>query len=246
MKEYLLLLGIRSDYNIEQLNKAYKIKAKESHPDTENGSDEKFKLLGVAYEYLKKNINSKNNVSKFRFDVKEVTVEFHWNLFEVFNGLSEVRYFKFGSKDVTATIYEAPRDITYHEKPKLVRTSDKNYIVNVVNTIYTTSNSGFKLEAKGLDLYLTVLVKSDSERIASPLNGIIIDNTFPFTVTIVNKGLYKRTENGVINGDLFIDNTINAKPSNIEPVEFTKLGTVDFVKILIYLSIFNFIIQYFK
>ena len=247
MEKYLLLLGIREGYSQEELTIAYKKKAKECHPDTPNGSEEKFKALGIAYEYLKNNVGfiAYKHRKGSKIDIREVTVELHWNLFEIFNGLNAVRYFRFGTKEITATIYEAPRDITFYDKPKVVRTNDVNYIVNVVNTIYTTSDSSFRLEAKGLDLYLTVLVKTDDERIATPLNGIIIDNVFPFTVTVVNKGLYKRTENGVINGDLIIDNTINYKSGDVQPCEITSNSSIDFAKILIYLALFNVLLQYF-
>ena len=52
MKEYLKLLGLNSNFTLEDLKKAYKKKAKQFHPDRNNGDDEMFKKISDAKIFL--------------------------------------------------------------------------------------------------------------------------------------------------------------------------------------------------
>ncbi|MBI2148366.1 DnaJ domain-containing protein [Candidatus Woesearchaeota archaeon] len=56
-KEARQFLGLEeNENNIEIINKQYKKMAKEFHPDTENGSTEKFKKLNEAHKILRKEL----------------------------------------------------------------------------------------------------------------------------------------------------------------------------------------------
>ena len=58
MKEYLDILGLSSNFTLEELKKAYKEKAKRFHPDRNNGNDEMFKKISEANMFLMDYINS--------------------------------------------------------------------------------------------------------------------------------------------------------------------------------------------
>ena len=51
----LNVLGLTVGYTGDDLKKAYRKCAKESHPDLQNGSNDKFKLVKESYEFLKEN-----------------------------------------------------------------------------------------------------------------------------------------------------------------------------------------------
>ena len=51
-KEYYKILAVHEDATLEEINIAYKAKAKELHPDT-GGSEQDFKKLQEAYQCLK-------------------------------------------------------------------------------------------------------------------------------------------------------------------------------------------------
>lgn len=58
MKEYLKILGLNSNFTLEDLKKAYKEKAKKFHPDRNNGNDEMFKKISEANMFLINYVNS--------------------------------------------------------------------------------------------------------------------------------------------------------------------------------------------
>lgn len=210
---YYTVLDLPDDATLDDIKKAYKTLAKIRHPD-KGGSDALFAELNNAYEWLLKNhdkprFNYKPKNDKI--DVKERNIPFTWNLFDVFNGIERSFSSKFGNKMIRIEVKEPPRCINYFDKPKLIKTPDTDYIVTVTHSIMTTSNKSFKLERNGYDLILTVLEKSDSEWIFTPLNGIKIDNKVFDLVTFDNLGLYEHTETGIKCGNLIIDNSINRR-----------------------------------
>ena len=55
------VLGVTSKSSIEEINKAFKAKALETHPDRKGGSKEAFQNLNQAYQYIssmKRNSNT--------------------------------------------------------------------------------------------------------------------------------------------------------------------------------------------
>ena len=60
--DYLRILGLKPSSTIEEVRKAYRIKARRYHPDLNNspGASEKFIEATEAYEFLTHNINSQN------------------------------------------------------------------------------------------------------------------------------------------------------------------------------------------
>lgn len=58
MEGYLKILGLSSNFTLEDLKKAYKQKAKLFHPDRNNGNDEMFKKISEANIFLMNYIES--------------------------------------------------------------------------------------------------------------------------------------------------------------------------------------------
>ena len=57
MSDYYNTLGITKGASADEIKKAYRKKAFETHPDTTGrNSDEEFKEVGAAYEILKHNL----------------------------------------------------------------------------------------------------------------------------------------------------------------------------------------------
>jgi hypothetical protein len=57
-KEARKLLGVDEDsLNLEEMNKKYKLLAKDAHPDMPNGTTEKFKELNRAHKILKRELS---------------------------------------------------------------------------------------------------------------------------------------------------------------------------------------------
>ena len=52
MKNYYKILGIETDATQEQIKKAFKKRAFETHPDKNKGKDEEFKLVNESYQIL--------------------------------------------------------------------------------------------------------------------------------------------------------------------------------------------------
>lgn len=227
---YYEILGLKEECTLEEVEKAYKKLAKEKHPD-KGGSHDAFVELSIAYDWILKNHNNKPEKRYHirngkKIEIKQVTKKFEWNLFDVFNGIDTTVNIRIGSKIIKAYMVESPRCITFFEKLKFVKTDDLDYIVKVVHTIITTSNSSFKLERKGYDLHLTVLVKTDALSIPTPLKGITIDNTKFDIVKFDALGLYEHLEDSTIFGDLYIDNSINKREIESEktPIAIEENG----------------------
>src|SRR5271154_1128432 len=51
-KDYYKVLGLTSSATEKEITRAYRKLAKSSHPDTNPGSEEKFKEVSVAYDVL--------------------------------------------------------------------------------------------------------------------------------------------------------------------------------------------------
>ncbi len=51
-KDYYKILGVTSSATDKEITRAYRKLAKEHHPDTNPGSEEKFKEISVAYDVL--------------------------------------------------------------------------------------------------------------------------------------------------------------------------------------------------
>lgn len=218
---YHAVLDLEFDATLDDIKKAYKSLAKIRHPD-KGGSNELFNELKTAYEWLllnhgkpKFNYEPKNK----SIDLKERNIPFQWNLFDVFNGIERSFSAKFDEKFIRINIKEPPRCINYFDRPKVIHTKETDYIVTVTHSILTTSNSMFKLERNGYDLILTVLGKSDTLYIDTPLNGIKVDNKVFDLVTFDNLGLYEHTDEGIKVGNLIIDNSINRREIQAENIE---------------------------
>ena len=238
---YHAVLDLEFDATIDDIKKAYKTLAKIRHPD-KGGSNEAFNELKEAYEWLLIN----HGKPKFNYepksksvDLKERNIPFQWNLFDVFNGIERSFTAKFDEKFIRINIKEPARCINYFDRPKVIHTKDTDYIVTVTNSILTTSNSSFKLERNGYDLILTVLCKTDSLYIETPLNGIKVDNKVFDLVTFDNLGLYEHTENGIKVGNLIIDNSINRRKIEDREIEMNGFAGI-------YLIVFAIIVWLFQ
>lgn len=53
LQPYLLMLRLAFPYTLEQLNQAYRLRARETHPDVRGGSTDEFLRVRQAYEVLK-------------------------------------------------------------------------------------------------------------------------------------------------------------------------------------------------
>ena len=174
-------------------------------------------------------------------DLKERNIPFQWNLFDVFNGIERSFTAKFDEKFIRINIKEPARCINYFDRPKVIHTKDTDYIVTVTNSILTTSNSSFKLERNGYDLILTVLCKTDSLYIETPLNGIKVDNKVFDLVTFDNLGLYEHTENGIKVGNLIIDNSINRREIEDREIEMNGFAGIYLIAFAIIIWLFQLI-----
>jgi hypothetical protein len=240
---YHAVLDLEFDATIDDIKKAYKTLAKIRHPD-KGGSNEAFNELKEAYEWLLIN----HGKPKFNYepksksvDLKERNIPFQWNLFDVFNGIERSFTAKFDEKFIRINIKEPARCINYFDRPKIIHTKDTDYIVTVTNSILTTSNSSFKLERNGYDLILTVLCKTDSLYIETPLNGIKVDNKVFDLVTFDNLGLYEHTENGIKVGNLIIDNSINRREIEDREVEMNGFAGIYLIAFAIIIWLFQLI-----
>jgi len=240
---YHAVLDLEFDATIDDIKKAYKTLAKIRHPD-KGGSNEAFNELKEAYEWLlinhgkpKFNYEPKNK----SVDLKERNIPFQWNLFDVFNGIERSFTAKFDEKFIRINIKEPARCINYFDRPKLIHTKDTDYIVTVTNSILTTSNSSFKLERNGYDLILTVLCKTDSLYIETPLNGIKVDNKVFDLVTFDNLGLYEHTENCIKVGNLIIDNSINRREIEDREIEMNGFAGIYLIAFAIIIWLFQLI-----
>lgn len=240
---YHAVLDLEFDATIDDIKKAYKTLAKIRHPD-KGGSNEAFNELKEAYEWLLIN----HGKPKFNYepksksvDLKERNIPFQWNLFDVFNGIERSFTAKFDEKFIRINIKEPARCINYFDRPKVIHTKDTDYIVTVTNSILTTSNSSFKLERNGYDLILTVLCKTDSLYIETPLNGIKVDNKVFDLVTFDNLGLYEHTENGIKVGNLIIDNSINRREIEDREVEMNGFAGIYLIAFAIIIWLFQLI-----
>lgn len=70
MKEYLKVLGLNSNFTLEELKKAYKEKARMFHPDRNNGNDEMFKKINEANIFLLKYIEDQKENNMENMDQK--------------------------------------------------------------------------------------------------------------------------------------------------------------------------------
>lgn len=68
MKEYYDILGINENATPEEIKKAYRKKAFETHPDRNSGKDEEFKKVNEAYEFL----TNKNQTQELPFDPSDI------------------------------------------------------------------------------------------------------------------------------------------------------------------------------
>lgn len=59
LQPYLYLLRLPFPYTLEQLNQAYRQRARETHPDVRGGSTDEFLQVRQAYEVLKKALDLK-------------------------------------------------------------------------------------------------------------------------------------------------------------------------------------------
>ena len=78
MQEYYKILGLNNNASADEIKQAYKRRAKETHPDLNNGQDEESKKVVEAYEILsgKKNPPRQNENNNFHFDINDIFSNF--------------------------------------------------------------------------------------------------------------------------------------------------------------------------
>jgi len=79
--EALSIMKLKQGFTDKDLKEAFRAKAKKAHPD-HSGCDEDFKLLKIAYDYLRNNkpsrIFSPEDTAKLNLDItSKITIEFH-------------------------------------------------------------------------------------------------------------------------------------------------------------------------
>lgn len=102
------ILGVDFKTTLEELKKVYRKLAMKFHPDREGGSEEKFKEVKEAYEYLEKNGNSKD--TKNYYDQKERD-DFNTHFKDIFRDTYGSSFDDYGGK--TGSFYDRNCDREY-------------------------------------------------------------------------------------------------------------------------------------
>lgn len=213
------ILEISEDFTTESLKKAYRAKAKIYHPDSNHpqANSTKFDELNKAYEFLQEELNKpkkpekgKGKKPKERIVNKEIVLEF--NLISVYNGIDETFTLKVDDTFSEIPLKESPRDITRiskHRRTAALLNDGRVTTLFIKHIIHPVSSYGFSITRDGMNVTIKVTEKSDAPFLRTPLNGINITNSAPYSYTLKNRGLYMHLEESTLCGDLVIDNTIN-------------------------------------
>lgn len=130
------LLGVNKNSNIEEVKKAYKIKAKELHPDVHGGNSEGFIALSQAYDSIINNLNNPvKEVDTFSVD----TSNWSWNT----------------SSNTTYERYSYAEEMGFNKSPFYHDILNEEY-EDVIPPPFTNN-------ARGEDIYISVDITYDEQ-----------------------------------------------------------------------------------